>query len=113
MKIPKRINILGHPILVYKSNKPMELDDEEKATGLAHLLTNKIGICCRVDGDYIAESLQAETFLYEIFHHINEKMGLGMEEGQVRGMALGALQVVRDNKLNFLDTRDDSGKGKK
>lgn len=116
MRIPKRINILGHPVSVYHRARPLDLGDDEKATGLAHIFTNQIGICTKVDGDYIAESLKTEAFLHEICHHIDHKLGLRMDEEQVQGVALGLLQVIRDNRLNFLDTEDvmgKKGKGKK
>ena len=79
MRIPKRINILGHPITVYHTSKPIEVDDD-LALGAAHILTNKIGICYRVDEDYLAESMKAEAFMHEIFHHINTKLALDLEE---------------------------------
>lgn len=116
MRIPKRISILGHPVFVYHRARPIEIADEEQALGAAHVLTNQIGICTKVENDYIAESLKTEAFMHEILHHVDNKLGLDMSEDQVHGMALGMLQVIRDNRLNFLDTEDvmgKKGKGKK
>lgn len=110
MKIPKKLNILGHPILVYRSNDALELDECDRAMGLAHLLSNKIGVCHRVDGEDVSESMVAETFMHEIFHHVGSKLGLELEEAQIAGMACGVLQVIRDNKIDFLSREVDMGK---
>jgi len=101
MKIPKTIKILGHKITVYWSNGALELDDDTGCRGLAHLLTNKIGLSRQIEGDELTESVIAESFLHEITHHIADKLGLELEEYQVAGIACGLLQVIRDNKLDF------------
>jgi len=56
MKIPKTIKILGHKITVYWSNGALELDDDTGCRGLAHLLTNKIGLSRQIEGDELTES---------------------------------------------------------
>lgn len=116
MRIPSTLKILGHPVKVYRANRALEVEDVDQALGLAHLVTNKIGICRLFDGECVSESIQAETLLHEISHHISQKMGLGLDESQISGMSCGMLQVIRDNGLDFLDTEDvmgQKGKGKK
>ena len=101
MKIPKTIKILGHKITVYFSGDALDLDEITRCRGLAHLLTNKIGLARKVEDDELTESVIAESFLHEITHHIADKLGLELEEYQVAGIACGLLQVIRDNKLDF------------
>ena len=116
MRIPKQTRILGHPVQSYFARKALELDDCEMALGLAHLFTNKIGICTAMDGEAISESIVAEAYMHEICHHISAKLGLELIESQIAGMACGLLQVIRDNRLDFLNTEDvmgKKGKGKK
>jgi hypothetical protein len=103
---------LGHPITVYHSWEPIELDEDESALGCAHLLTNQIGICHKVEDAYVSESMTTEAFLHEIFHHVSSKLGMGLEEIQIAGMSCGLLHVLRDNKLDFLNTDNDMPKKK-
>lgn len=116
MKIQSRIKILGHPIRVSCVGHALETEDCSQAVGLAHLVTNRISLSRKFDADEVAESVVAETYLHEIAHHVNTKLGLGMEEGQISGISCGLLQVIRDNRIDFLDTEDamgKKGKGKK
>lgn len=108
MKIPKKIKILGHPIKVTCFGDTLEHPDGSECWGLAHKMTDQISLCTaftEVNGDFVelSEMNIAETFLHEIIHHVEYKQGLELKEHQITALACGILQVIRDNKLDFME----------
>ena len=115
MNIPRKIKILGHIITVNTINHLAEHPDGDFCIGMAHQFTNQITISKQFDevnGDVldIVESVIAQTFLHEVIHHIENKLGLEMDETQVEGVAAGLFAAIRDNNLDFRG--DNAGKSK-
>lgn len=104
MRIPKKLDILGHPTRVVYTGRELSLDDGEVTIGMAHVITDQISINHTFDGEPISEHTQAVLLLHEILHLIDWKLGFEWTEEQVKGCSEVLLQVIRANKLNFLDT---------
>jgi len=99
MKIPKKIKIGGHELLVNsdskKFSKELKLDGLCGTTflGADVILINRHSIC---------KSQQEESFLHEIIHHILFHAGFNKEtenEVLVQSLASGLYQVLKDNDL--------------
>lgn len=106
MKIKSRIKILGHDIQVKCHAALVEHPDGDMCLGLAHQWTDKISLAVGFTDETgkkqeIAEPTIAETLLHEIIHHIDNRLGLELQEYQISGIACGIIQVIRDNKLDF------------
>lgn len=103
MKIPKQIKVAGHSILIRRKPKASE-EKYRCMLGLAYLPTNRIEVFTTYDGSGpLPEEKQAEVFLHEVIHHIDDKYSIDLKEKQVRQLSAGLFQVMRDNKLNFSD----------
>lgn len=110
MKIPKKIKILGHGIKVRCYQDVLQHPDGSACYGLAYKMSDAISICtafCEDDGEQveISETSIADTFLHEIIHHIEYKLGLELKEHQITALACGLLQVIRDNNLDFREAK--------
>lgn len=106
MRIPTKIKILGHNIKVSCHDDLVEHPDGDMCLGLAHQWTDKITLAVGFTDEAgskldIAEPTIAETLLHEIIHHIDNRLGLELQEHQISGIACGIIQVIRDNKLDF------------
>ena len=106
MRIPKRVDILGSPTKVVYTGRELALDDGEVTIGMAHVLTDQISINHTFEGEHISEHNQATILLHEILHHIDFKLHLDLTEEQVVGCSVALLQVIRANKLDFLNCSD-------
>jgi hypothetical protein len=101
MKIPKQIKISGHVIKVFKKRN-LEMNGTP-CLGLSYLAQNMIELASHIHGEKVPESKQAETFMHEIGHFINSIHSIGLNEKKNDEIALAFFQVIRDNRLNFLD----------
>ncbi len=99
MKIPKKLKIGGHIVLVNSDSKEFSKDlGLDKFCGKGFLggeviLINRHSIC---------RSQQEESFLHEIIHHILFHAGWNKEtinEALVQSLAAGLYQVLKDNKM--------------
>ena len=99
MKIPKKIKIASHEIKIRRQKKS---DDATLAFGYADLAHNEIVIFREFGGKLLEESTVAETFLHEILHQVAQLYGINLKEREINQIAAGLLQVIRDNKINFL-----------
>lgn len=103
MKIPNRIKVAGHLILIKKSKM---FKASPGVLGLAYMPGNQIHLSNTFDGESLPEATKSEVFLHEIIHHISDKYYVGLREKQVGQLASGLFQVIRDNKLDFRDRQD-------
>lgn len=106
MKIPTKIKILGHTIKVSCHGNLVEHPDGDMCLGLAHQWTDKISLAVAYTDETgarqdMSEMTVAETLLHEIIHHIDNRLGLELQEYQISGIACGIIQVIRDNKMDF------------
>jgi len=102
MKIPKQIKVSSHKVRIKRLKKIKE-PSMMTAMGYADLANNEIVLCREYSDSPVPESMQAEVFLHEILHIISNLYGIVLPEGKVNQLAAALLQVIRDNKLNFLD----------
>ncbi len=91
MVIPTTLKIGANTITVIR--KPMCEIDSDCNGGWAHWEKNTLYLA-----DDMPEDREAEVFLHEILHFIN----VYLEEEQVTYISGLLLQVMRDNKINFL-----------
>lgn len=101
MRIPKKIKIASHDIKIRRKKKS---DDSLLAFGYADLAHNEIVLFREFGGKPLEESTVTETFLHEIIHQVAQLYGISLKEREVNQLAAGLLQVIRGNKINFLDT---------
>ena len=99
MKIPLKVKIGGHTLLVNskdkKVSKDLELEDLCGKTFLGGdlILINRHSIC---------RSQQEESFLHEVIHHILFRMGRNdecLDERLVQGLASWLYAFLKDNKI--------------
>jgi hypothetical protein len=107
MKIPEAIQLIGHRIIV---NKQETVDlDGDPCFGIAIYNSDAILIARNIDGVEVCESVEAETFLHELIHHISNAGAISLKENQVMFLARCLLTVTRENSIDWLDkTRDIS-----
>lgn len=105
MKIPSKIKIGPYKIEIVYPYKFVETDNK---TGVASFQDTKILLSNNFCGIERTEQSVDVTFLHEIIHWVLYVYcgkalcsGEENEEQIVNGLALGLLQVIRDNKLDF------------
>jgi uncharacterized protein YpuA (DUF1002 family) len=104
MKIPRSVKISSHRIKVKIRKKVTgEMAD---TFGFANLTHNEIVLRSHLGGKPVPESVKAETFLHEIIHHVSSNYGISLTEKEVQQLGTTLLQVIRNNKLNFLSTEE-------
>lgn len=102
MKIKKLIKIAAHKVRI-RLLKNITLKGFENALGYADLYHDEIVIRKEFGGKPLPEPTKAEVFMHEILHMLAQLYGIKIKEQEVNQLAAGLLQVIRDNKLNFLD----------
>jgi len=96
MKIPRKLKVGPH---TYKVRRKKKIVDEE-----GHELRGE----CRVEERVILlqsglkNTRLCETFLHEVMHAIDEENQMELGENRVNLISLCLLQIILDNKLNFL-----------
>ena len=105
MKIPDQLKIGGHIVQVKLESDLPTMSGHMGDSWNAH---NSIRICT-----IYPESQQAETLLHEILHHLMNNLGNPYKEGihteqNVEALAQVMFQVLRDNKLNFGETPNET-----
>jgi len=99
MKIPDYLKIGGHKIRVIKNHLFTEIDH---CLGMSLELEDKILLSPQEQGIPLCESAEAVNFLHEIIHWVDiVYLGRKLSEDEVKVLAEGFFQVLRDNKLNF------------
>jgi hypothetical protein len=91
MKIPKQIKIGANIVTVQR--RPFAQIDAEGNGGIAFWEQNIL-----VLASDMPEDRTAVAFMHEICHFINTYL----EEKEVTFISEGLMQVIRDNKINFL-----------
>ena len=86
--IPKSITILGQRWAIQQYPRQMERPDEQ---GFCDVENGKLFYKMAESSD-----LNRDTILHEILHGIENLMDLDLEEREVRLMATGLLDVMRD-----------------
>ena len=82
------LNILGKPYHVQFTKGLIEGD----ASGMCAYKDQLIKLCSD-----LAQQQLTETLLHEIIHAVDGEMNTKMKESQVRYLAIGLFQVLRDN----------------
>lgn len=90
MHVPKRVRFMGRYFTI---NCDSNLIEDEEVFGKAELRRNKIDYC-----DDAHPSQVQETVLHELFHIIDESLGLDMTEPQVHAFAAAFYAMWSDNK---------------
>ena len=80
-------------------------DGDRSLLGQAHSGIQEIWLATSDEGKALPESSITDTFLHETIHAISRTYGLGLDEDQTTGLAGGLLQVIRDNKLDFRESK--------
>jgi len=94
MKIPKKLNILGHTYTIEFRNR--EKDDTVFQTGACNLHYNKIVI-----DKHQCQQSKESTLIHEIIEAINYHQQLDLEHNKICLLETGIYQVLKDN--NFLN----------
>ena len=102
MKIPTSIKVNSHKVKIRRFKNIKEPAMLE-AMGYADLPNNEIVLRKEYAGKTLKESTQTEVFLHEMLHFISHLYGIPLLECKVNQLAGALLQVIRDNKINFLD----------
>lgn len=103
MKIPTKIKVAGHSVAIKQSKV---FTKNPSLLGLAYMPGNKIDLFTTFEKEELPETTKSEIFLHEILHQVSDKYAIRLRENQVKQLAGGLFQVIRDNKLNFLDTQE-------
>ena len=99
MKIPEFLKIGGHRVEVEKNHLFREIDN---CLGMSLTLEDKILLSSQEQGLLLSESAGAVNFLHEIFHWVDfVYLGRKLTEDEVRVLAEGFFQILRDNNLDF------------
>lgn len=101
MNIPSKVKIGPHK---YSVSLNKEADGDNTYMGTTNNNLCKISVRLELDGEKVPESQVTETFLHEILHVIDLLYDLDLKENQIGALAVGILTIIRDNKLNFLET---------
>lgn len=90
MKIPKKLNILGHSYIVIFRDR----DKEDGATNPAscNIPEQKIWIDMRA-----SQETQESNFIHEIIEAINYYQALKLEHDKISLLETGLYQVLKDN----------------
>lgn len=106
MIIKDKIKIFCDEFSIIRPPEPF-MADNTLCLGLGEYNNCRIKISKMVDGESIPESREAMLLLHEILHEISESMCANLTERQVGMLACGLLTVLRENQLDFLDTRKE------
>lgn len=99
MKIPEFLKIGGHRVKIEKNHLFTEIDH---CLGMSLTLEDKILLSQKEQSISLSESAKAVNFLHEIFHWVDfVYLGRKLTEEEVKTLAEGFFQVLRDNSLNF------------
>ena len=98
MKIPNKIKVGGHWIDISKV-------DSKSIDGLRAGDYDGINSMIRINIDRFSKSMQGETLLHEILEAIKEFNILDLEHKDLTVLSQSLFQVMRDNKLNFTETK--------
>jgi hypothetical protein len=105
MKIPKTLKIGAHQVAIVK-HESINDDEYGDCCGLARMDSLVIELAGKVSYGDLPETKQAETFLHEIIHFVSHNAGLDLKERQILGLAHGLFQVIRENKLDFINVKE-------
>lgn len=100
MKIPRSIKIASHKV---KIRVVKNIKDPSGVLGYADLTHNLIVLRKEYNGQSLDESTITEVLLHEIVHQVAELYGINLSEKEVKQLGAGLLQVIRDNRLDFLN----------
>ena len=99
MKIPKFLKIGGHKVEIERNHVFREVDH---CIGMSLTLEDKILLSQKEQNILLSESAEAVNFLHEIFHWVDfVYLGKKFSEDEVKVLAEGFFQVLRDNDLGF------------
>lgn len=106
MKIPKKLRMFGRTFRIDHSDYKCH---EFCADGYINVATQEI--CLKERADSYTEEHEADTLMHEIIHAIIKynyiDIGAGEdsdeEERLVSCLATSIVQIIRDNKLDFID----------
>ena len=102
MKIPLRVKLGGHLLLVNHSNKPFEAyQKNDKSPGMKAGVT-WMGEEVILLNRRLSREQQEESFLHEVIHHILFRMGRNdecVDEQLVQGLASWMYSFLKDNDL--------------
>ena len=99
MKIPGFLKIGGHRVTVEKNHLFKEIDH---CLGMSLCLEDRILLSPQEQGILLSEVAGAVNFLHEIIHWVDDVyLGKKLSEDEVKVLAEGFFQVLRDNDLNF------------
>jgi len=100
MKIPRSIKIASHKV---KIRVVKNIKEPSGVLGYADLTHNLIVLRKEYNGQSLDESTITEVLLHEIVHQVAELYGINLSEKEVKQLGAGLLQVIRDNRLDFLN----------
>jgi hypothetical protein len=100
MKIPRSIKIASHKV---KVKVVKNITEPAGVLGYADLTHNLIVLRKEYNGQSLDESTITEVLLHEIIHQVAELYGISLTEKEIRQLGAGLLQVIRDNRLDFLN----------
>jgi hypothetical protein len=99
MKIPDYLKIGGHKVKIDKNYMFREIDNN---LGLSLLLEDKILLGSQSQGIPLSDTTNCVNLMHEIFHWIDfVYLGKKLSEDEVKVLAEGFFQVLRDNELDF------------
>ena len=96
MKVPKKVKIGCYDFTVNWEDKPIQ--DNDLCCGIMSLNNHSITLSSSMLADKIPE-----TFLHEIIHAIDDMYNLELGENRVNVLGIQLYQVIKDNKLSFLN----------
>ena len=93
MKLPKKVNILGHIYtVIFNTDRQRQEDDVASCNFRSQV------IC--IDGDLCDEAKEA-AFIHEIIEAVNYHNEYGFAHQIITGLETAIYQVIKDNKLHF------------
>jgi len=100
VKIPRKVKLFNRHYDVVRDDRVIK-EYSPHCWGMIEFDRSFIAIKKRQED--FQEYKEAETFMHEIIHGIDEVYGLKLSESKVNLLAQGLVTVIRDNKLNFTD----------
>lgn len=99
LKIPNSLKIGGHGVKIEKNHLFKEIDH---CLGMSLTLEDKILLSSQEQGIPLSESAGTVNYLHEIIHWVDfVYLGRKLSEDEVKILAEGFFQVLRDNNLFF------------
>ena len=102
MKIPRKVKILNRHYSVVRNNNLSDSYAGERCWGVIDF-DKAIIVMRKRDTEEFQEFKEAETFMHEILHGLDEAFEIGLSEKKISTLAVGIVTAIRDNKLDFLD----------